>query len=75
MAIESTEHSLATRFTTVANKFNWNPTTPFTPTPDLLLSSQAVTQLKNLITKVVGKYKQSTLNTHTHTHTVNKRTH
>lgn len=53
MAIDTTEHSLATQFTTVATKFSWNPVTPFTPTPDLLLSSQAVAQLKNLVTKVV----------------------
>lgn len=53
MAIDSTEHSLATRFTTVSTKFSWSSTTPFTPTPDLLLSSQAGTQLKNLVTKVV----------------------
>lgn len=56
MAIESTEHSLATRFTTVATKFTWHPVTPFTPTPDLFLSSQATVQLKSLVTKVVGEY-------------------
>lgn len=53
MAIESMEHSLATRFTTVATKFTWHAVTPFTPTPDLLLSPQATIQLKNLVMKVV----------------------
>lgn len=56
MAVETMEHSLATRFTTVATKFTWHAVTPFTPTPDLLLSSQATIQLKNLVMKVVGKY-------------------
>lgn len=55
MAVDSMEHSLATLFTNAAAKFTWEPVTPFTATPDLLLSTQAVFNLKKLIVKVIGK--------------------
>ncbi|KAG7170047.1 Conserved oligomeric Golgi complex subunit 7-like [Homarus americanus] len=55
MAVDSMEHSLATMFTNAAAKFTWEPTTPFIATPDLLLSTQAVTQLKKLVVKVIDE--------------------
>lgn len=55
MAVDNMEHSLATMFTNAAAKFMWEPATPFTATPDLLLSKQGVDSLKQLVVKVVGK--------------------
>lgn len=49
------EHSLATMFTNAAAKFIWEPATPFSATPDLLLSKQGVDNLRQLVVKVVGK--------------------
>ncbi|KAK7066855.1 Golgi transport complex subunit 7 [Halocaridina rubra] len=64
MAVDSTEHSLATRFTNAAAKFIWDPVTPLTATPDLLLSRERVEGLKNMVTKVVeedGRLLESSL--------------
>ncbi|KAK8754311.1 hypothetical protein OTU49_015547 [Cherax quadricarinatus] len=55
MAVDNMEHSLATLFTNAAAKFVWEAATPFTATPDLLLSSHAVTQLKKLMVKVIDE--------------------
>ncbi|XP_071513541.1 conserved oligomeric Golgi complex subunit 7 [Panulirus ornatus] len=55
MAVDGMEHSLATLFTNAAAKFTWEPVTPFTTTPDLLLSTQGVFNLKKLIVKVVDE--------------------
>lgn len=55
MAVDNMEHSLASMFTNAAAKFMWEPATPFSATPDLLLSKQGVESLKQLVIKVVGK--------------------
>ncbi|ROT76415.1 putative conserved oligomeric Golgi complex subunit 7 [Penaeus vannamei] len=55
MAVDNMEHSLATMFTNAAAKFMWEPATPFTATPDLLLSKQGVDSLKQLVVKVVDE--------------------
>lgn len=55
MAVDNMEHSLATMFTNAAAKFIWEPATPFSATPDLLLSKQGVDNLRQLVVKVVGK--------------------
>ncbi|XP_064095450.1 conserved oligomeric Golgi complex subunit 7-like [Macrobrachium nipponense] len=55
MAVDSIEHSLATIFTNAASKFVWEAATPFSVTPDLLLSRERVQVLKKLVTKVVDE--------------------
>ncbi|XP_047486009.1 conserved oligomeric Golgi complex subunit 7-like [Penaeus chinensis] len=55
MAVDNMEHSLATMFTNAAAKIIWEPATPFSATPDLLLSKQGVDNLKQLVVKVVDE--------------------
>ncbi|XP_037793470.1 LOW QUALITY PROTEIN: conserved oligomeric Golgi complex subunit 7-like [Penaeus monodon] len=55
MAVDNMEHSLATMFTNAAAKFIWEPATPFSATPDLLLSKQGVDNLRQLVVKVVDE--------------------
>ncbi|KAK4312456.1 hypothetical protein Pmani_016142 [Petrolisthes manimaculis] len=56
MAVDSCEHTLATLFTSAAARITWEATaSPFTPTPDLLLTPATITLLRDMITKVVDE--------------------
>lgn len=59
MAVDSCEHTLATLFTSAVARITWEATvSPFTPTPDLLLSHDAIALLRGMITKVVGEFQE-----------------